>query len=161
MFKMRRRPGAIGEAMAHGPGLISARDSAGQRDESAPRGSVSAALGGRCRVLDRHLREVMLLEHNDPLVGIVMTRKPVMMADHFSIGVQYAMFGLRGLDRRCMRRPAGRHRGRGENGNGNQRCGNPLEHDGFLSQRDHEMAGRMTGFVDRWRDIRGGELNAC
>src|SRR5471030_2597885 len=84
MFKMRHRPGAIGEAMAHGPGLISARDSAGQWDEAAPRGSVSAALGGRCRVLDRDLRELMLLEHTDPLVGMVMAVMLVMMAAHRS-----------------------------------------------------------------------------
>ncbi len=30
MFKMRHRPGAIGEAMARGPGLLSAKDGAGQ-----------------------------------------------------------------------------------------------------------------------------------
>ena len=157
----RHRPGAIGEAMAHGPGLISARDSAGQWDEAAPRGSVSAALGGRCRVLDRDLRELMLLERDDPLVGMVMARMLVVMATHLGIGVQHAVLDQRGLDRRCMRRPAGRHRGRGENGNGKQRCGNCLEHDSFLFRRDHEMAGRMAGFVDRWCDLRGGELNPC
>src|ERR1700722_4885660 len=159
MFKMRHRPGAIGEAMARGPGLISAKDSAGQWDEATPRGSVSAALGGRCRVLDRDLRELMLLEHTDPLVGMVMAVMLVMMASHLGIGIQHAV--LRGLDRRCMRRPAGRHRGRGENGNGKHRCGNCLEHGCFLFQRDHEMAGRMAGFVDRWCDLRGGTLNPC
>ena len=76
MFKMRRQPGAIGEAMAHGPGLISARDSAGQWDEAAPRGSVSAALGGRCRVLDRDLRELMLSRMTPELARDFLSEHP-------------------------------------------------------------------------------------
>ena len=112
-------------------------------------------------MLDRDLREPMLLERADPLMGMMMTDMPVVMAAHFRIGVQHAVLDLRGRYHRCMLRPAGRHRRRGKNGNGKQRCGNCLEHGGVLFQRDREMAGRMAGVVDRWYNFTGGTLNPC
>src|ERR1700721_3207330 len=114
VFNMRHRPGAIGEAMARGPGLIPAREIAlDNADEATPRGSVSAALGGGRQVPNRHLRQLMLLERGDPLMGMMMAEMLVVMPAHFGVGVQHAVLGLRGLDHRYMRLRGGRHAGGG------------------------------------------------
>src|ERR1700761_8770110 len=64
VVQMRRRPGAIGEAMTHGPGLISARSGWLGTLSRIP----SAALGDRRDVLGRDLRERMLAERAGALV---------------------------------------------------------------------------------------------
>src|SRR3954469_8334774 len=101
----------------------------------APGESGSAAFGGRRHMLDRNVLRLRLVQA-DVLVVAVM---PIMlvMAVHPCIGVQHLRLAI-GLDDRrlCglvprslrgLARRAGK-RWRGENGNGNERCGNGLEH---------------------------------
>src|SRR6476659_3814657 len=93
----------------------------------APSESGSAAFDGRRHMLDRNVLRMRLVQA-DVLVVAVM---PIMlvMAVHPCIGVQHLRLAI-GLDDRrlCgLARRAGKRRC-GENGNGNERCGNGLEH---------------------------------
>jgi hypothetical protein len=98
---------------------------------------------------------------------------PIMlvMAIHPGIGVQRLRFAislddgrLRGLVHRSLRglaRRAGKRR-RGENGNGNERCGNRLEHGcllSFCALGPAGISGRQAGLADHADDASGCALN--
>src|SRR3954463_15487052 len=101
----------------------------------APGESGSAAFGGRRHMLDRNVLRMRLVQAD----VLVLAKMPIMllMAIHSGIGVQRLRFAISLDDRRLcglvhrslrgLARRAGKRR-RGENGNGNERCGNGLEH---------------------------------
>src|SRR5665213_882566 len=103
----QRRPAAIGEAMAYGPGLMSAGDGGGNGGiKPSPAGSISAALEGGRDVLDRHLGELVRLDGAHMPVEVpveammetvlaVIPVEAVMMPSHPGIGVHHARLGLR------------------------------------------------------------------
>ena len=132
--------------------------------------SGSATFGGRRHVLDRNVLRMRLVQA-DVLVVAMM---PIMlvMGAHPGIGVQYLRLAL-GLDDRCLcdlvhgrlcglARRTGKHR-RGENGNGNERCGNGLEHGCLLwlycPLGPAGISGRKAGLADHAGDASGFALN--
>src|SRR5882724_12000801 len=123
-------------------GLISTVAAGGDVVRPRPRISL-AALGSGRNVLDGGLRDLVGLERGHLLMGAMMA----VLATHLGIGVQRVRlrllgvldarlhlcgFGSRSL--RCLV-GAGCHYGSGKNGNGEQCCGNGLQHGCLLIQR--------------------------
>src|ERR1700740_3046827 len=127
---------------------------------SRARGSVSAVLGGGLNVLDRDLREPVRLERAHPLVEAMMAVMPVMVA-HFGVAVEHPRLPLHGFDSRRGRGLAriGRKRGRGENGNSEQGCGNYLQHSRLLIQRGSRGCRSDGRFRRSWDDVSCRALN--
>jgi hypothetical protein len=126
--RKKYRPAAIGEAMACGPGLNSAKRSGGNVEEAAPRGSGSVMMAV----------EAMVMAEMPVVVTVMMA---VVVMAHPGIGVEHARLHIHSPDPCAMRGPARAvsHRRRHyKHGSRKQRGGNCLQH------------GRVPPEIARW-----------